>query len=347
MTATRVAMLCLEWPSTSRHVGGVGRYAYRLAGWLSSRLAVSVVTGPDPKPMPGVELHPVADSLFEHQFKRYYLAPFGAAREILMLAPDVILSHGDDVALACRRGGPPIIRTFFGRAAAEARSGRWQRRANHAILAAIEHGVRPQVARAVGIGPDSARAYRADAVIPPVLPEDLPPSVGESSAEPTIVFIGGFNGRKRGRLAADVVERVRSSHKGTRFVVFGPEPDRTLYPRWVHFRSGASDLDVRAALAEAWVLLAPSTYEGFGIPAWEAMGAGAVAVGTPNPGMTFLAQNRSAIVVKEVELESTIGALLLDDDYRSAVRLRGRHRAEAVAKLADPSRYLQLIAELA
>ena len=42
------------------------------------------------------------------------------------------------------------------------------------------------------------------------------------------------------------------------------------------------DLDVRAALAEAWILLAPSTYEGFGIPAWEGMGAGAVAVGTPN-----------------------------------------------------------------
>lgn len=342
-----LVVLCLEWPSPSRHVGGVGRYAYRLTRWLAAHTRISVVTGPDPEPLAGVDLHPVGRDLFSGQFKRYYVAPFAAADMVRALEPSVIHSHGDDLALASRRRQAPIIRTFYGRAAAEARSGRWQRRANHMVLSMTEHAARPRLARVVGIGPDSVAAFRADALIPPVLPDDLPEFSDHRCGDPTIVFIGGFEGRKRGGLAAQVVERARQQCGALRLVVFGPEPDRSRYPGWVDFRAGAPDTEIRALLAEAWLLLAPSTYEGFGIPAWEAMGAGAIVVGTPNPGLSFLANGNSAIVVPDAGLDAAVTTILRDNHAQSAARARGRARAEEVAEMAHPSRYLRLIEQLA
>jgi glycosyltransferase involved in cell wall biosynthesis len=343
MTDTHLVVLCLEWPSPTRHVGGVGRYAFRLTRWLSSRTQVSVVTGPDPSPLPGVTLHPVDARLFSNRAGRYYGAPLEAAKLVRGLQPDVVHAHGDEAALAYWPGSPPIIRTYYGRAAGEARSGRWQRRANHVVLAAVEHAGRRRVRVAVGIGPDSALAYKTDATIPPVLPEDLPASIGQRAAVPTVVFVGGFEGRKRGALAAQVVHGLRRKYDHIQLTVFGPERDRERYPPWVDFRSKATDGDVRAALAEAWILLAPSTYEGFGIPAWEAMGAGAVVVGTPSPGLRFLAAGDCAVVVEDGELQDTVEALIADEAGSTARRKRARVRAEEIARMADPERYLALL----
>jgi glycosyltransferase involved in cell wall biosynthesis len=343
----RLVVLCLEWPSRSRHVGGVGRYAFRLTTWLGSRAEVSVVTGPDPEPLAGVDLHPVEPGMFKDRMTRHYVAPLAAARLVAALKPDVIHSHGDDAYLAWAPGHAPILRTYYGRAAAEARSGRWQRQANHVVLALLEHSVRHRVARAVAIGPDSATAYRTHALIPPVLPDDLPDSVGRKGPEPTMVFIGGFDGRKRGGMAARAVERLRRRGAAVQFTVFGPPADKERYPAWVDFRSGAPDAEVRAALAGAWILLAPSTYEGFGIPAWEAMGAGAVVVGTPTPGMTFLAAGDAAVLVDDVRFDDAVAALTADGEARSAIQARARARAEEIAGMADPGRYLRLAMELA
>jgi glycosyltransferase involved in cell wall biosynthesis len=342
-----LAVLCLEWPSVSRHVGGVGRYAFRLTGWLSGHVRVSVVTGPDPEPMAGVDLYPMEAAHFSDRMKRYYVAPISAAKVVRDLEPDVVHSHGDDAVLAWGRRPPPIIRTYYGRAAGEARSGRWQRQANHVALAAIEHSARRRYAKAVAIGPDSAAAYRTDTLIPPVLPQDLPKGVGARSAQPTVVFIGGFGGRKRGWLVVDVVGRSRLRCDAITLVVFGPEADRSCYPAWVDFRAGATDAEVRAALAEAWLLLAPSTYEGFGIPAWEAMGSGAVVIGSPSPGLTFLAGGAAAAVVSDAALAPTLISLVGDEAERRSMAARGRLRAEEIARMADPGRYLDLVREVA
>jgi glycosyltransferase involved in cell wall biosynthesis len=104
---------------------------------------------------------------------------------------------------------------------------------------------------------------------------------------------------------------------------------------------------VRAALAEAWLLLAPSTYEGFGIPAWEAMGSGAVVIGSPSPGLTFLAGGAAAAVVSDAALAPTLISLVGDEAERRSMAARGRLRAEEIARMADPGRYLDLVREVA
>ena len=338
-----ITVLCLEWPSPTHHVGGVGRYSYRLTRWLAQHVSIDVVTGPDPEPLDDVSIHPVDASYFKDRFHRFYVAPIAAARLVRGLDSEVVHSHGDDVPLAWG-AHPPIVRTYYGRAAAEASSSRWLRRLNHTVLSGFEHIVRPRLATAVGIGPDSVSAFRAQDLIPPVLPDDLPSTVAEQrSNSPTVVFVGGFHGRKRGAVALTAATETRRRVRDLRFVVFGPPADRPSYPGWVDFRAGATDEEVRATLAEAWALLAPSTYEGFGIPAWEAMASGAAVIGTPNAGLRFLAgDNGAALMLDDAAISSALLRLLVNDEERARVTSAGRVRAEEVAAMADPNRYLRL-----
>jgi hypothetical protein len=76
------------------------------------------------------------------------------------------------------------------------------------------------------------------------------------------------------------------------------------------------------------------------------MGAGAVVIGTPNPGLRFLAERDAAAVVGDSALEERVAALIADPDLRQAIAIRGRARAETVARMAEPERYLALMGEV-
>jgi glycosyltransferase involved in cell wall biosynthesis len=71
-------------------------------------------------------------------------------------------------------------------------------------------------------------------------------------------------------------------------IVIGPEEDAGNWAPWVEHRSGLDDAGVAELLVTAGVLCAPSTYEGFGVPAFEALSAGVTVVATSNPGSRYL-----------------------------------------------------------
>lgn len=339
----RVAVLCLEWPSAGRHAGGVGRYVFRLCQALASEAEVTVITGPDPAFLDGVRFVPVDTTRPGGRLARYYVAPVRAARVITDLDADVVHSHGDDWPLAWRPGRfPPVVRTYHGRSVAEARSGSLMRRANLLSLAALETACRRRYARAVGVGPESADRFRCDALIPPVT-RCIDYSPMPKDDEPLVAFIGGFGTRKRGDLALQAVRHARGVLGGLRFGVVGPEGDRRRYPAWVDFRSGLDDEDVRALVQRAWVLLAPSSYEGFGIPAWEAMSLGTPVLATPNPGIAFVsAGGMSCSVVTEDALGSELVRLLRSEASRATLAASGLTRAREIAELGNPARYVDI-----
>ncbi len=344
----RVTVVALEWPSCSRGAGGEGRYARRLCAQLAPHVDLTVVTGPEPVPVDGVKLVSVALSHTD-RFDRYYRAPFRAADAVRATAPHVVHAHQDDWALALDpRWKVPIIRTYHGRKMAEARTSRVLRRFNHYVLAGLEVGCRRRYPVAVGVGPDSTAAFGCDHLIPPVfLVGQLPPPQ-KKTTEPLAVFVGAFDTRKRGHEALRAATRARDVVPDLRFAVVGPSSDQLRYPPWVEFHLNPADHEVQALISEAWVLLAPSLYEGFGIPAWEAMVAGTAVVATTNPGIEFLSDGGTCCTIVEPEhMGDATARLVLSEAERSVLVQRALVRARRVADLGRPERYLSLFRSVA
>ncbi|HEV2810952.1 MAG TPA: glycosyltransferase family 4 protein, partial [Acidimicrobiales bacterium] len=280
---------------------------------------------------------------------RYYCAPFRAADAVRAISPDVVHAHQDDWPLALDpRWKVPIVRTYHGRKMAEARTSRRLRRVNHYALAGLESVTRRQYPVAVGVGPDSVGAFGCDHLIPPVFLVGEPSPPATKAPEPLAVFVGAFDTRKRGRVALRAAIHARQVLPDMRFAVVGPAGDRSRYPRWVDFLATPDDDQVQALIGEAWVLLAPSVYEGFGIPAWEAMVARTAVIATTNPGIDFLsAGGACCTIVEPLQMGPALVRLVQSEPDRTDQVRRGFARACEVAVLGRPERYVSLFHSVA
>jgi glycosyltransferase involved in cell wall biosynthesis len=309
----RVTFICLEWPHEG-HVGGVGRYAYRLASSLVAvtGIELAVVTFDGGLPLAGASMHFIPRA--SGRIGRFYGAPLRLRSVVTGTEPDVVHSFGDDWALPVRTRAP-LVRTFLGSSLSEARSSSGLRKLNHYVLAVTEFISQKRSAYRIGIGPESFRAFGCDLLMPPVVPVaegSRPPK----TSGPSVVFIGSYGGRKRGRLVEDAVAEVsRRLDQRPSLTVIGPQSDA---PRWspeiVHI-SDASDGDVADIVARSWALMAPSSYEGFGIPTFEALSLGTPVIASSNPGSDYV-----------LSLTEPAGALEVVADEHLASRLERRLR---------------------
>ena len=279
----KVVLVSLEWPHAG-HVGGVGRYAFRIADELKETVDLTVVTLAGGTPLEGATMVYVPRAT--GRIGRYYLTPLRLRRLIASLKADVIHAFGDDWALS--KNGAPIVRTFLGSSLAEARASKGLRSINHYVLALTEARSRARAAFRIAIGPDSFETFRCDILMPPVTA--VPPAAGVGKTDgPSVVFIGSFHGRKRGWLVAKAVREARATTGlPITLTVIGPAGDQANWPADTMHLSGASDEAVREAVASSWVLMAPSEYEGFGIPLYEAMALHTYAIVTENPGSSYI-----------------------------------------------------------
>jgi glycosyltransferase involved in cell wall biosynthesis len=100
---------------------------------------------------------------------------------------------------------------------------------------------------------------------------------------------------------------------------------------WVEFLSGPSDDGIAAAYAAASVAVVPSLYEGFSLPAIEAMACGVPLVATTGGALPEVVgeDGRTARLVPPGDpsaLAGAIGAVLDDPRAASAMARRGRAR---------------------
>jgi len=77
----------------------------------------------------------------------------------------------------------------------------------------------------------------------------------------------------------------------------------------------------------AWVVAAPSTYEGFGLPYLEAMSCGTAVIATPNPGSREVLGDGYAGLVEDAAFAPGLLALLRDEAKRRALETAGLRRA--------------------
>jgi len=300
-----VVFLVVGWPGRGE-VGGGARYVYRLASELAPLVSLTIVTSAGGTPVPGAKMVFVPE--WRSRLGHYYGFPFRARRILRRLQPDIIHAFGDDWAL--RRSSSGIVRTFLGSSLSEARSSRGARALNHYVLAALEKYAQRRADVRIGIGPESYDMFDAHRLMAPVSPLVASEARLPTSA-PSITFVGTWQGRKRGWLAAEAVERARRIlGQNITLTVFGPEVDRERWPEGTDYVSGASDLELQSAVQRSWLLLAPSTYEGFGIPAFEALALGVPVIATANPGSVWL---------DSVVGDSSAFLLVDDDDFAEAI----------------------------
>ena len=170
--------------------------------------------------------------------------------------------------------------------------------------------------------------YEADGILSCGVP--LPEEPGDPAPEPTILFVGTWEGRKRGALLHRAFqEHVRPAIPNARLWMVS---DRAPDGDGVTALARPSDAELQQLLRRAWVFCLPSAYEGLGIPYLEAMAHGVPVVATPNPGAEHvLASGRCGEIVEPRELGPALVRLLRDGERRAQLGAAGRERVRDFA----------------
>ena len=236
---------------------------------------------------------------------------------------EILHLHGDDWFFVRRK--LPTVRTIYGSALFEARTATsLRRRVVQSCVYPLEAIASRLATLSFDIGSALPAGYRTDgsmalAVEDPVATSSL------RSARPTVLFVGTWEGRKRGAFLAEEFSRhVLPRHPNAELVMVSDRCADMPGVRWVRF---PSDAQLSELYGSAWLFCSPSTYEGFGMPYLEAMSHGLPVVATPNPGAHYVIGSHAGRLVPDVELGSTIADLLGDPVERRRLAAAGHEQA--------------------
>jgi phosphatidylinositol alpha-mannosyltransferase len=262
-------------------------------------------------------------------------------REIDKSDFDIYHFHGDDYLCV---GSGRKIRTFYGSALFEAlHAGKPGRFFYQALFYSLEwistlrQGTLVAISRATEYALPLVRH-----VIPCGIPLDrFCPDPSQKSTYPSILFIGDFKSRKRGALLLEIFTRdILASYPDCRLTVIGPE---SVSAHNVTCRSAVREQELIEEYRRAWVYCLPSSYEGFGVPAIEAMACGTAVVACQNSGTReVINHGKTGLICKPGILGATIKRLIADTAMRNAIVEEGLTRARDFAMVTIARRYEEL-----
>lgn len=338
-------------PVVGKKPGGVDQGAHNLADGLARRGHKVTIWTHDPKPEGAayeVRLLPWKRFVNSWLGRRVTMGYLG---NILAFLPryrdcDAIIAHGDSLLLPFT--GKPLVRVMHGSALGEALT------ASSPLRFVSQLGLYPlELLTAltqrgcVGI---SRNTQRYNPFVRRVLPRGVDtrtffPDPGAKTEEPSILFVGTLDGRKRGKVLLEwFVEIVRPRHpRATLFMVSSPGPpiDGVVY------RSGVGPAEYALLCRQAWVYASPSVYEGLGLPYVEAMASGTPVIASPNPGSReVLDGGRYGILAEDADFGTRLADLLDDTVLRDDFTRRALERAQVYTLEAEVDAYEDLLLEL-
>lgn len=318
-------MFTTSLPEPDRKPGGVDVLIDRLARRLVGRGHMVRVFTYSPVPVDATyQVQRLEPSSWREQKVRRMVSVPRALNRVDFTGLDVLHLHGDDWFY--RRRMLPTVRTFYGSALHEARTAtRWRRRASQSATFALELLAARRATSTYGLVPGDGRWYRTRGSLGcGVDPNEQ--GVGRA-AHPTILFVGTWHGRKRGRVLAEAFANdVRPRLPDAELWMVSDEVVPGPGISWIR---RPSDEELARLYRAAWVLCLPSAYEGLGIPYLEAMAAGTPVLATPNAGAEhILRSGRDGRIVELDRLGAELVRLLADPAARDTLGRRGRLRAE-------------------
>lgn len=309
----RIAVIAFELITPNQRTGGVSHFNHRLCTKLSELgHDVTAITMKSALENVNYKIQSLSKSgAIKNRFQRYYLSPLWGLR-LNFNAYDLVISNGDDWAM--RRQGTSWVRIMHGSSMREMMNNkRWIRRVNLSILYQLEKYSANRSTVTLYNSKDTQKFYsnRAqDKVIH--LPVDrslfFP---GEKEKEPTILFVGAMDSRKRGRLVLDLyVSEIKKKVPNCKLWMVCDEAQP--YDGVTYFRN--LEIEELAELYKrAHIFCMPSTYEGFGLPYLEALASGTLVVTTSNPGADeILDHGKYGLIVEDQELGQTLSNALLN-----------------------------------
>ena len=291
------------------------------------------------------ECPPVEGALYGHHhvhlsgsLRTFRFATF--LRRVDFSTYDVLHAHGDDYWL-WRRRVPRHIRTLHGSCFEEALRirGVWEKL--RMVLLGFSEVLASLVAdETVAVSPATLRwTPWVHRVIPNGVDTGrFHPRPVPRSANPTVLFVGTWGGRKHG---ADLT-RIFSTEVRAAL----PDAELLMVTRdapqdpgdGVRILGRLSDEDLAEAYTKAWAFCLPSSYEGFGIPYAEAMASGTPVVSTPNIGARYVTDNGRYGVLADLDaLGSALVGVLSDPARIDALSRASLERSQefSLTRVAD------------
>lgn len=329
---TRIALIAATLPELNRKPGGVEIFVHRLANQLASQPEHQVTVFS----LCDRTSNALSDKLYQHQ---QIFSGFGKLTErklfVWFVFPlllnrlnlqdfDIVHLHGDDWFYILR--SLPSVRTMHGSALNEARTATsLKRKLMQRLIYPLEHLSANLATITVGVGQDAQEIYNLPYVINNGV--DLTQfSPGQKSEQPSILYLGTWEGRKRGQFMYEqftqhILPRVPDAQL---WLVC----DRSIeHPNVINY-TFPDDQTLAQLYRSAWVFGYPSVYEGFGMAYVEAMASGTAIVTSSNYGAKHVLQEGTyGVIASDPEFSQQIVRLLTQPEQRQALEQKGLARA--------------------